>query len=50
MSKDLQYITIKQYDKQLKIDNQILQNDKIIKTDHSSFLIEGALSEIVLLS
>jgi len=45
MSKDLQYITIKQYDKQLKIDNQILQNDKIIKADHSSFLIEDTLSD-----
>ncbi len=42
--KNTQYINIKQYDKQLKIDNQILTNGKISKTEHSSFLVEDKLS------
>ncbi len=42
--KSMQYITIKQYDKQLKIDNQVLKNNKIIKTENSSFLIDDTLS------
>ena len=41
----IQYVNIKKYDKQLKIDNQILKNDKIIKTNHSSFLIDNNLSK-----
>ena len=41
---NMQYVNIKQYDKQLKIDNQILKNDKIVKTENSSFLIENNLS------
>jgi hypothetical protein len=42
--KNIQYINIVKYNKQLKIDNQILQNDKLLKTEHSSFIIEDVLS------
>ncbi len=42
--KNAQYINIKQYDKHLKIDNQILKNGKIITTEHSSFLVNNKLS------
>ncbi len=42
--KNAQYVNIKQFDKQLKVDNQILDNGKIIKTEHSSFLVENQLS------
>jgi hypothetical protein len=45
--KNTQYINIKQYDKQLKIDNQVLKNDKIIKTEHSSFLVDDKMSQDV---
>ncbi len=38
-----QYVNIKRYDKQFKIDSQILKNSKINKTEHSSFLIENKL-------
>jgi len=40
----IQYVNIKQYDKQLKIDNQILKDKKIIKAEHTSFLIDDFLS------
>ena len=43
-----QFINIKQYDKQLKISNQILKDGKIIKIDHSSFLIDENLSKDVI--
>ncbi len=41
---NIQYINIKQYDKQLKIDNQIFKKDKLIKTDHSSFIVDEDIS------
>ena len=43
--KNVQYINIKQYDKQLKIDNQILKDDQLQKTEHTSFLIDDKLSD-----
>lgn len=48
-SEQIQYVNIKQYDKQLKIDTQILQDTKVLKTEHSSFLIENNLCENAIL-
>jgi hypothetical protein len=46
MSKNeaIQYVNIKQYDNQLKIDNQVLKGGKIIKSDNASFFTEDTLS------
>ena len=42
--KNKQYINITKYDKQIKVDNKIIQNDKLLKSEHASFIIENTLS------
>jgi hypothetical protein len=43
-----QYVNIKQYDKQLKIDTKILKNKKVDSTSHSSFIVEDKLGQDVI--
>ncbi len=47
-SNQIQYVNIKRYDKQIKIDNKILKDKKIAKEEHTSFLIEDILSNDVI--
>ncbi len=42
--KNIQYVNITQQDSQLKVDNQVLNNEQIIKTNHSAFLVKDSLS------
>jgi len=42
-NENIQYVIIKQYDKQLKIDAKIVKNGKMLKTDNSSFISENII-------